>query len=123
MAAIVYGSIENALYAVIAIFCSTKVIDAVVFGFARDNGKLLIIVTAAPDAVSAALLTKADRGATVISAKGGYSGEHRGVILCAVHPRDAYRVRSVISAADPSAFIITIPANAISGLGFTNDAA
>ena len=45
MAAAVYGSIENALYAVVAIFVSTKVIDAVVFGFSRDNGKLLIIVT------------------------------------------------------------------------------
>ena len=120
LAAIVYGSIENALYAVIAIFCSTKVIDAVVFGFSRDNGKLLIVVTSASEKVSEALIKKADRGVTVLSARGGYSGEARGVILCAAHPRDAFRVRSVINEADPSAFIITAPATAVSGLGFTN---
>ena len=123
LAAIVYGSIENALYAVIAIFCSTKVIDAVVFGFSRDNGKLLIVITADPDRVSKALLTKADRGATVLTARGGYSGESRGVILCAAHPRDAYRVRSVINEVDPSSFIITAPASSVSGLGFTNSTA
>jgi len=118
LAAIVYGSIENALYAVIAIFISTKVIDAVVFGFSRDNGKLLIIITSLPYDVSRALLIGADRGVTVIGAKGGYSGEDRGVILCAVHPRDVYRVRSYISSTDPSAFVITANASAITGLGF-----
>ena len=120
MAAIVYGSLENALYAVIAIFTSTKVIDAVVFGFSRDNGKLLIIITAESSAVRDALLHGADRGVTVIPARGGYSDEPRGVILCAVHPRDIYRVKNCVSSADPKAFIITATATAISGLGFTN---
>ena len=118
LSAIVYGSIENSLYAVITIFISTKVIDAVVFGFSRDNGKLLIIVTAKPDSVSQALIHEAHRGVTVLNATGGYSGEPRGVILCAAHSRDAYRVRIVINTADPDAFIITTAANAISGLGF-----
>ena len=118
LSAIVYGRIENALYAVITIFISTKVIDAVVFGFSRDNGKLLIIITADPKTVARDLIHKAHRGVTVLKATGGYSGESRGVILCAAHSRDAYRVRSVISEADPTAFIITSTANAISGLGF-----
>ena len=123
LAAVVYGSIENALYAVITIFCSTKVIDAIVFGFSRENGKLLVVITADPDKVSEMLLTKADRGVTILPARGGYSGNPRGVILCAAHPRDAFRVRAVINEADPSAFIITAPAGAVSGLGFTSNTA
>ena len=118
-AAVVYANIENALYAVIAIFTSTKVIDAVVFGFSRDNGKLLIIITGKADSVRDSLLT-ADKGVTLINAKGGYTDTPKGVILCAVHPRDVYRVRNCISEADPGAFIITSTATAISGEGFTN---
>jgi uncharacterized membrane-anchored protein YitT (DUF2179 family) len=53
LSAIVYGSLESALYAVIAIFTSSKLIDAVVFGLSRDNGKLMIIITALPDEVAA----------------------------------------------------------------------
>ena len=120
LAAAVYGSIENALYAVVAIFVSTKVIDAVVFGSSRDNGKLLIIVTREAQAVRNALLSEADRGVTLLRGRGGYSDSEVGVILCATHSREAYRVRGCISACDPSAFIITATATTISGLGFSD---
>lgn len=117
---IVYKSIESGLFAIITIFVSTKLIDAVVFGFSRDNGKLLIIVTADPDAMAELLTRDADRGVTVLSARGGYSGAPKGVILCATHTRDVYRVKSYITASDPTSFVITANATAISGLGFTD---
>ena len=120
LSAVVYGSVENALYAVIAIFTSSKVIDAVVFGFSRDNGKLLIIITSLPDEIAAVLTGREHRGVTVLSAQGGYSHASRGVILCAVRPHDAYRVRSAVLQNDPRAFIVTATATAISGLGFSN---
>ena len=119
LSAIVYGSIENALYAVIAILTSSKLIDAVVFGFSRDNGKLLIIITAKPDEIAAIITGREDRGVTLLPAKGGYSRTDRGVILCAVRPHDAYRVKSAVMSVDSSSFIITTTATAISGLGFT----
>lgn len=115
--AIVYANIESALYAVIAIFTSTKLIDAVVFGFSRDNGKLLIIITAKQEEVSTILLD-ADRGVTLLPAKGGYTDEPKGVILCATHSREVYRIKNLITDADPDAFIITSTATAISGQGF-----
>lgn len=119
LSAIVYGNIENALYAVIAIFTSSKLIDAVVFGLSRDNGKLMIIITSLSDEVTTILTTKVNRGVTVLSAQGGYSHTPRGVILCAVRPHDAYRVKSAVLDVDPSAFMITTNATAISGLGFS----
>ena len=119
LSAIVYGNIENALYAVIAIFTSSKLIDAVVFGLSRDNGKLMIIITSIPDEVVSVLTSKVNRGVTVLSAQGGYSHTPRGVILCAVRPHDAYRVKSAVLDADASAFMITTTATAISGLGFS----
>lgn len=119
LSAIVYGSIGSALYAVIAIFTSSKLIDAVVFGLSRDNGKLLIIITFAPEAVAERITGRENRGVTLISARGGYSKSELGVILCAVRPHDAYRVRSAVADTDEKAFIITATATAISGNGFT----
>ncbi len=119
LSAVVYGSLENALYAVVAIFTSTKMIDAVVFGFSRDNGKLLIIITAKPAELADVITHREDRGVTLLSATGGYSGTDLGVILCAVRPHDAFRIRSSVTEADPSAFIVTTTATAISGNGFT----
>ena len=119
LSAVVYGSLENALYAVIAIFTSSKMIDAVVFGFSRDNGKLLIIITSAPDELTKILTGRVNRGVTVLSARGGYSHTDKGVILCAVRPHDAFRVNAAVADTDPSAFIITTTATAISGLGFS----
>ena len=119
LSAVVYGNIENALYAVIAIFTSSKLIDAVVFGFSRDNGKLMIVITSMPDEVTSVLTTKVNRGVTVLSARGGYSHTPRGVILCAVRPHDAYRVKAAVTDTDGEAFMITVPATAISGLGFS----
>lgn len=119
LSAVVYGNIENALYAVIAIFTSSKLIDAVVFGLSRDNGKLTIIITSMPDEVTSVLTTKVNRGVTVLSAQGGYSRTPRGVILCAVRPHDAYRVKAAVTDTDSEAFMITVPATAISGLGFS----
>ncbi len=118
LSAIVYASIENALYAVITIFVSSKLIDAVIFGLSRDNGKLLFIITAFPNAVSSIIISKEDRGVTVINALGGYSRTPRGVILCAVRPRDVYRIKTAVLAADENAFIITATAEAIFGNGF-----
>ena len=118
LSAVVYGSIDNALYAVIAIFTSSKLIDAVVFGLSRDNGKLLIIITAVPGDVVSVLTGKANRGVTVLDAVGGYSHTAKGVILCAVRPHDAYRVRAAVKETDSSAFMIITPSSAISGLGF-----
>ena len=121
LSAVVYGSLENALYAVIAIFTSTKLIDAVVFGLSRDNGKLLIIITTKPDEISDLIISGQDRGLTLIEARGGYSKAPLGVILCAVRPHDAYRVRQAVMGEDEHSFIITATATAISGLGFGNE--
>ena len=41
----VYNSIESVLYAVVTIFFSIKVIDTISYGVARDNGKLMFIIT------------------------------------------------------------------------------
>ena len=118
LAGLVYGSFESAMYAVISIFVSSKVIDAVTYGASRGNGKLIMIITERSEKLLPALLKSVPRGVTVADVKGGYSGLARKLLLCAVRPNQVFKVNSVIKANDNNAFVIITNAGAILGRGF-----
>ena len=118
LSAVVYSSIENALYAVITIFVSTKLIDTVIIGFSRDNGKLMLIVTSHPLLVRDRITIREDRGVTLLNAQGGYSHLPLGVIMCAVRSHDVYRIKNAVLSVDDNAFIVIMTAGTIAGNGF-----
>ena len=120
-AAIVYGNIENALYAIVFIFASSKIVDIIVYGFARNNGKLLFIVTAHYDEVTELILKEVDRGVTLLNAQGGYNKDDKKVILCAVRPNQVHQTTVLVHSIDPTAFVIVTTAGTISGEGFESD--
>ncbi len=120
-AAVVYGNIENALYAIVFIFVSSKIIDVIVYGFARNNGKLLFIVTSHYDEVTELILRDVDRGVTLLNAQGGYNKDDKKVILCAVRPNQVHQTTVLVHSVDPNAFVIVTTAGTISGEGFESD--
>ncbi|MBQ9742854.1 MAG: YitT family protein [Ruminococcus sp.] len=114
----VYGNIENALYAIICIFVNSKVIDTALYGMSRNNGKLLFVVTSKYDEVTNAILSKIDRGVTLLRAEGGYRRDNKRVLLCAVRPHQVHHANLIVHDIDPDAFIIITTANTIKGRGF-----
>ncbi len=116
--AFVYGNIENALYAAICIFMNSKLIDTVLYGVSRNNGKLLFIVTAEYEEVTQAILEKIDRGVTLLKAEGGFHRDDKRVLLVAVRPQQVHRTNVLVHEIDPNAFVINTTANAIKGRGF-----
>lgn len=118
MAGFVYQSIESALYAVITIFLSSKLIDTVIFGFAHDNGKLMFIVTDNYNEMSQQIMDRVGRGVTLLDAQGAYSNNDKKVLLCAVRPSQVHKIKSLVSSVDENAFIVVTTATAISGKGF-----
>lgn len=117
-AAIVYGSIESALYAVIAKFVTSKVVDAMIYGTAHDNGKLMFIVTDKCEELSLLITEQVGRGVTQIDAHGAYNNSSKKVLMCAVRPAQVHKIRGLVHSADSNAFIIVTTATAISGKGF-----
>lgn len=116
--AFVFGNIENALYATICIFMTSKLIDTVLYGVSRNNGKLLFIITSRYDEVTDAILSKIDRGVTLLNAEGGYMRDEKRVLLVAVRPQQMHRTNVLVHEIDPDAFIVSTTANAIKGRGF-----
>lgn len=114
--AIVFKSIESALYAVIMIFTSSKIIDSLIYG--ADRGKMLFIITSKPEELSKAIMKKVSRGVTLLDGRGAYSNDIRYILMCAVRRHEASKVHEIIKNIDNKAFIITTEAGEITGEGF-----
>ena len=116
--ALVYRSIESALYALIAVFVATKVMDAVLYGMDIGVGKMMFIISEKNHAIAEAILKTQSRGATLLYAKGAYSQRDRTVLFCAVRKFEVPRVRQMVREIDEHAFLIIGEAGQISGEGF-----
>ena len=113
---VVYQSFETALYTILTIFISSKVIDGIIYG--ADKGKLVMIVTSYPNEIKQAIFDSLERGVTILPAKGGYKGDDRSVVMCAVRINEATKLHRIVSECDRSAFIIVTEAGEIRGEGF-----
>lgn len=118
VSAFVYKSMESALYAFIAIFVSTKLIDSILYGTDIGTGKLLFIMSPQNDEITKDILTDMDRGVTVLKSRGAYSGREGEVLLCAVRRYEVVKVKEIVRSHDKDAFMIIGDAGEISGEGF-----
>ncbi len=116
--AFVYKSMESALYAIITIFVSTRLIDAILYGTDVGTGKVLFIMSAKNDEISQDILTDMDRGVTILKSRGAYSGREGEVLLCAVRRYEVVKVKDIVRTHDKDAFMIVGDAGEISGEGF-----
>ena len=103
--AIVYKSIESAVYACIVIFVSTKIIDTILYGTDAGNGKMFFI-------------KEMDRGLTFLKSRSGYLKQDGEVLFCAVRRFEVFRISEIIREEDPDAFVIVGDAGEIAGEGF-----
>ena len=114
--ALVYRQLESALYAMVLIFVSSSVMDALVYG--GDSGKMLLIMTGQEELVAKAVLEKMGRGVTMLNATGAYTGRDKRVLLCAVRRSELYHLRTLVQDMDPHAFMIVISTEEVLGQGF-----
>ncbi len=116
ISAIVYKDLETALYSVVALFTSAKMLDALLYG--SDIGKFLFIVTNKAEEVSNALFAATDRGVTILPAKGGYKKEDRELLLCALRNQEVDKAIKTVKKTDPEAFTVVTVTGGVFGEGF-----
>jgi len=107
----------KALYALICIFVSGKVIDAVMLGLSKN--KACFIMTSEWETVNARILKEMDRGVTLLDARGGYTGSERPVVMCVLSPQEVARVKSIVREEDECAFMFITEAHEALGEGFS----
>ena len=114
--ALVYGSIEHALYAAVFIFVSSTAIDALVTG--SDAGKMLLIATSNEKATADAIMQKLGRGVTYLQAEGAYTDTPRRLLMVAARRTDVFPIKQIVYQIDASAFVITLTTDEVLGEGF-----
>ncbi len=114
----VYHSMESVLYAGIAIFVSTQLIDTILYGTDIGTGKILYIISPKNAEIAQDILRDVDRGVTVLKSRGAYSGREGEVLLCAVRRYEVVKIKEIVRSHDSNAFIIVGEAGEISGEGF-----
>lgn len=107
---------EQAMYALIGLFLTSRTIDLVQLGFTYS--KIAFIITAETERVSESILVEMDRGLTRLHGSGGYTGTDRVVLMTVVSSREITRLKEVIYGIDPQAFVVISNTHEVLGKGF-----
>lgn len=114
--ALVFGNLNTALYGLVALFLSTKVLDTVLYGM--DTSKVAYIISDNPQQVIQAIAKDLDRGVTILHGTGAYSGQPKNVLMCAFKQRQIVTLKQAVKEVDPNAFLIVCDAHDVLGEGF-----
>jgi len=114
--ALIFREYDRALIAIIGVFIISKLIDFVLYG--AVNSKLCYIITNSVEDIGRAITGEMGRGATLLRARGAYTGEERGVIMCAISKQQIVELKNIVNRYDSNAFFIISEAHGVYGNGF-----
>lgn len=111
--------VENALYAILAVIIQSVGLNYFIQGLGRKIA--LLVISDYSDEINAVILSKYNRGVTLLDSKGGFSKKRRDMILTVVPFRKYISIKEEILEIDNKAFIITQTTSEVFGEGFTYD--
>ena len=112
----VFG-IERGLYALVAVYITSKISDWIIGGM--HYSKAAYIISQESERIADAILRTLDRGVTGIHAEGMYSRRRTNMLYCVVSPGEVPRLKQLVQQLDPTAFVIISEVNEVTGEGFS----
>ena len=117
--AMVLGRYESAMYSLICMYVTTKVVDVALYGI--DNACLCYIISSRTGEITREIVSgPLHRGVTVLEGRGAYSGTHRDVLMCVIKRQQIGQLKRLVKAQDEKAFFIVTNAKNVFGNGFEN---
>jgi uncharacterized membrane-anchored protein YitT (DUF2179 family) len=107
---------ETGLYAILALYLSTKTIDLIQEG--QGAGRAAYVVSNHPEEISRRILQELERGVTALQGRGMYTNSERQVLLVIVSRSEIVRLKRLVKEEDSSAFMIITDAREVLGEGF-----
>src|SRR5512143_1732978 len=105
-----------ALYAVVALYVGGVAAEFTAEGVRTT--RTVIIITRSPQAVAQRVMTDLQRGVTMWSGLGMYSGQERQILFCIVSRAEVNPIKTIVHEADPQAFVVIGEAYEALGEGF-----
>lgn len=110
---------EDLLYGILLlIVISIALNKAMLLGTSRTEVKL---ISEKSEEIRQAILSRVDRGVTMLHGEGGYGRDNTEVILSVVSNRELPRLQQLARAIDPNCFMIVSQVTEVWGRGFTLD--
>ena len=110
---------EKAMYAVIAVFITSKVISNIIEGV--HYAKAAFIISAHSDKIAKEIMEKIPRGVTGLKATGMYSKSDKEVLYVVVSQKEIMRLRDLVRDIDPKAFVTIADVKEVLGEGFITE--
>ncbi|MCK4259710.1 MAG: YitT family protein [Halanaerobiales bacterium] len=107
---------ELALYAVVSLFVTSKVIDLVQEGF--NLSKAVFIISDYSDEIKEEIFKTMGRGVTYLNGRGGYTGKEKNVLLAVVSRAEVTGLKRLVYRTDPKSFVILTEVHEVMGEGF-----
>lgn len=108
--------IETGLYSFLGLALRSFMIDS--FIESLNLSKYFNVVCTSPKPICDFINDKLHRGATIVEAKGAFSGEDKYIIFTALNRVEAIRLRNFIKEYSPDAFLLISNTSEIIGKGF-----
>jgi uncharacterized membrane-anchored protein YitT (DUF2179 family) len=114
-AAMVFGP-SQALYALVSLYLSARVVDLVLEGM--NTAKAFVVISDYTEEISRRIISEMERGVTFIDGQGAYTRQKKNIILCVVNRMQVTRLKSIINEVDPLAFVLVTDVKEVMGEGF-----
>jgi uncharacterized membrane-anchored protein YitT (DUF2179 family) len=107
---------EKALYGLAVIYISGIAAEAISEG--QSVYRTAMIVTSEHEKVTHEIMTDLERGVTILSGTGGYTGEDRPVLYCVITRSEVNQLKELVKEIDPDALMVIGSAHEALGEGF-----
>lgn len=109
-------SIEQALYAAVAMYITGKAIDMTVDGPRTERAAY--VISSHHDEIADVILRELDRGCTILEARGAWSGERHPVLFCVLGRGETGLLKQIVAKRDPDAIVFISEVHEAFGEGF-----
>src|SRR5690625_1442342 len=112
-----YLHLVEGMYTLVVVYIGARLIDFIQEGAYSARGAT--IISKQNNIIATAINKEMDRGVTVLSGHGHYSGEKQNVLYCIVGKNEIVKLKSIIDEVDPHAFVALSTVHEVMGEGFT----
>lgn len=106
-------SIEDALYTLIYLYVSAKIVDLVVTGLSQR--KAIFIISPQWEEISRGILREIHRGVTILRGQGGYSQQEQKILYTVITFRELATLKAIVRRSDPIAFVVVTDTTEVMG--------
>lgn len=103
-AAIAFKSFLLAMYAIVVIYITTKIIDAILEGV--SFAKSVYIISDYSEEIAELIMVNLGRGVTALKGTGMYTKSEKNVLFCVIERAEIPKLKSIVKEHDPEAFIV-----------------